>query len=207
MTGLEKVQNVLANPMVASLLLGIGLLGIYVEITHPGVIFPGVAGAVALLLFALSARILPVSVLGLLLLATAVVLFVLEIKITSHGLLGLGGVVSLVAGALLLFNGPIPELRLPLAAVLPTSLALAACMALIARFVVRAQKGRVTTGTEGMVGEIGVAKTDLAPEGKIFVHGEYWNARAVGMISRGERVRVRAVGDMVLLVEPEGRAV
>ena len=205
MTLLERVQNFLLIPEIAALLLGIGMLGIYVELTHPGVILPGAVGVAAILLFAYAAHILPVNVFGLLLIALAVALFVLEIKITSHGLLGLAGVVSLAAGSLLLFNGPIPELRLPVLAVLPTSLALGGVMLVIVRYVVRAQRERVATGREGMVGQIGVAETDLSPEGKIFVHGEYWNARASGPVPRGARVRIRAVDDMLLIVEPEGR--
>ena len=205
MTLLERVQNFLLIPEIAALLLGIGMLGIYVELTHPGVILPGAVGVAAILLFAYAAHILPVNVFGLLLIALAVALFVLEIKITSHGLLGLAGVVSLAAGSLLLFNGPIPELRLPVLAVLPTSLALGGVMLVIVRYVVRAQRERVATGREGMVGQIGVAETDLSPEGKIFVHGEYWNARASGPVPRGARVRIRAVDEMLLIVEPEGR--
>jgi membrane-bound serine protease (ClpP class) len=205
MTALERLQDFLLHPMIAGLLLMIGVLGIYTEITNPGVVLPGVVGVIAIVLFAYAAHILPVNVLGLLLIGAGIVLFILEIKITSHGLLGIGGTIALVAGSLLLFNGPIPELRLPLAAVLPTSLALAGIMFVIVRYVVRAQKGRVATGREGMVGEIGVASTDLSPEGQIFVHGELWNARAGGTIPRGARVRIRAVDEMLLHVEPEGR--
>ncbi len=201
----ERFQNLILTPEIAAFLLGIGLLGLYIELTHPGLILPGVVGVAALCLFAYAAHILPVSVLGLLLIVLAVVMFVLEIKIVSHGLLGTGGVVALVAGSLMLFNGPIPELRLPVLFVLPTSLALAAVMFLVARYIVRAYREHVATGREGMVGEWGVASTDLAPEGKIFVHGEYWNARATGPVRRGERVRVRAVEEMRLVVEPEGR--
>lgn len=205
MTLHEKIQNFLLTPEVAGLLLLIGMLGIYVEMTHPGVIFPGVAGAVALLLFAYAAHILPINVLGLLLIGVAVVLFVLEIKIVSHGLLGIGGLVALTAGSLLLFDGPIPELRLPVLVVLPTSLAVGGIMLVVVRYVVRAHRGRVATGTQGMIGEIGIATTDLSPEGKVFVHGEYWNARADGPLPQGARVRIRAVDDMDLFVEPEGR--
>jgi membrane-bound serine protease (ClpP class) len=205
MTVKERVQYFLLRPEVVGLLLMIAVLGIYVEMTHPGAIFPGVAGAVALLLFFYAAHILPVSVRGLLLIATALLLFILEIKIVSHGLLGIGGVIALTAGALLLFEGPIPELRLPVLLVLPTSLAVGGLMLLIVRYVVRAQRGRIATGTEGMVGEVGVAATDLSPEGKVFVHGEYWNARADETILNGSRVRVRAVDDMRIYVEPEGR--
>jgi membrane-bound serine protease (ClpP class) len=206
MTALEKFQSFLVNPLIVSLLLSLGILGIYVEVTHPGVIVPGIVGGLSLLLFFYASRLLPVNFVGLAFIALAMTLFVLELKIVSHGLLGLGGVVCLAAGFLLLFNGPIPEMRLPVLAVLPTSLALGALMFFILRYVVAAQRERVATGREGMIGEIGVAETDLAPEGRIFVHGEYWNARASGSIARGSRVRVRSVDDMLLHVEAEGRS-
>jgi len=206
MTTLERFQSFLVNPLVLFLLLNVGILGIYVEVTHPGVVAPGVVGGVSLLLFFYASRLLPVNFIGLAFIALAMVLFVLELKFTSHGLLGLGAIVSLAAGFLMLFNGPIPEMRLPWLAVLPTSLALGVVMFVILRYVMAAQRERVATGREGMVGEIGVAETDLSPEGKIFVHGEYWNARASGSIARGSRVRVRAVDDMLLHVEAEGRS-
>lgn len=205
MTTTEKFQSFLVNPLIVSLLLSLGILGIYVEVTHPGVVLPGVVGGLSLLLFFYASRLLPMNFLALAFIALGVTLFVLELKIVSHGLLGLGGVVSLAAGFLLLFNGPIPEMRLPILAVLPTSLALGALMWLVVRYVVAAQREKIATGREGMVGEIGVAETDLSPEGKIFVHGERWNARAGESIARGTRVRVRAVDDMLLHVEAEGR--
>lgn len=201
----ERFQDFLLTPTIAMLLLTLGMLGIYVEMTHPGLIFPGVVGAVALLLFAYAAHILPINVLGLLLIGISLILFLLEIKIVSHGLLGIGGLIALVSGCLLLFNGPIPELRLPVLAVLPTSLALGGVMLFIVRYVVRAQRGRIATGMEGMVGEIGEAATDLSLEGKVFVHGEYWNARSDTPIEKGARVRIRSVDAMKIVVEPEGR--
>jgi len=205
MTTMEHFQSFLVNPLIVSLLLSLGILGIYVEVTHPGVVVPGIVGGVSLLLFFYASRLLPVNFVGLAFIALALTLFLLELKITSHGLLGLGGIVSLAAGFLLLFNGPIPEMRLPLLAVLPTSLALGALMFWIIHYVVAAQREKIATGREGMIGEVGVAETDLSPDGKIFVHGERWNARATGSVTRGSRVRVRAVDDMLLHVEAEGR--
>lgn len=205
MTASERFRNFLLVPEVAFILLGLGLLGIYIEMNHPGLIFPGAVGVTSLLLFAYAAHILPVNFLAVLMVLASVVLFILEIKFTSHGLLGLGGVVALVAGSLLLFEGDIPELRVHPMVVLPVSLTIAALMFLIVTYIVRARHEKVATGREGMIGEIGVAATDLEPEGKIFVHGEYWNARAAGPVPRGSRVRIRAVEEMRVLVEPAGR--
>ena len=205
MSATERFQDFLLTPTVALFLLGIGILGVYIEFTHPGLILPGAVGAVSFLLFAYAAHILPVNVLALGLIAAAVVLFVLEIKIVSHGLLGLGGAVALVVGSLLLFQGGIPELRVPPLVVLPVSITIAVIMFGIVRLVVRARRASVTTGREGMVGEIGVAMTDIAPEGRIFVHGEYWNARADVSVPRGSKVRILSVEEMHVVVEPEGR--
>ncbi len=201
----DEILGILANPMVAYLLLLVGLGGLYVELSHPGLIFPAVVGVLCLLLFAFSAQVLPVSSIGLLLILLAIVLFVLEIKVASHGLLTAGGVVCLVIGSMMLFQGPIPEMRLPLAVVLPASLTLAAACVLAVRLAVRAQRAPVATGAEGLRGEIGTVTRDLRPDGKVFVHGEVWDATAsAGTIAAGEKVRVVRVEEMRLTVEPAG---
>ena len=192
----------LANPTLAYLLLSIGLLGIYIEITHPGVILPGVVGAICLLLFAIAAQALPISSIGMLLILLAALLFLLEIKVASFGMLTLGGLFCLVVGSLLLIDGPIPELRVPFGVVLPTSLVIAALCGLVVRLVLRAHQTRIGTGREGLAGEVGTVTHTLAPEGKVFVHGEIWNAAAVaGTIPEGAEVRVVQVEDSRLTVE------
>jgi membrane-bound serine protease (ClpP class) len=192
----------LGNPTLAYLLLSVGLLGIYIEITHPGVILPGVVGAICLLLFAIAAQALPISSIGVMLILLAAVLFLLEIKVTSFGMLTVGGLFCLVVGSLMLVDGPIPELRVPIEVVLPTSLVVAALCAFVVRLVLRAHRARVGTGIEGLAGEIGTVTQALAPEGKVFVHGEIWNAAAAsGKIGAGVRVRVLAVEDSRLTVE------
>jgi len=199
----EQVLGLLANPVVAYLLLLLGLGGLYVELSHPGLVFPAVMGVLCLLLFAFSAQILPVSAIGILLILLAIVLFVLEIKVVSHGMLTVGGVVCLVLGSLMLFRGPIPELRLPLLAVLPASLTIAGACALVVRLAVRAQRSPVATGVEGLRGEMGSVVADLDPEGKVFVHGEIWDAVSLsGPVLKGARVRVVRVEEMLLVVVP-----
>ena len=204
----QRCLELVGSPAVAFLLLIVGLGGIYVEMTHPGVVFPGVVGALCLLLFGLAAQALPVSTIGLLLILLGIVMFILEIKVTSYGMLGFGGVLCLVVGSILLFPGPSPELRLPLSVALPPSLALAALCAVAVRLAVRAQRAAVETGADGLKGEIGEVTQDLRPEGKVFVHGEIWNAVAAsGPVASGSRVRVVKVEDMKLTVEPaENRA-
>jgi membrane-bound serine protease (ClpP class) len=193
----------LAIPAVAYMLLMLGLLGLYVEFTHPGVVFPGVAGALCLLLFAIASQALPISAIGLLLILLAIVMFILEIKVTSYGMLTVGGVISLVIGSILLIDGPIPELRVPPALVIPVSIALAAACAFVIWLVVRAQRTRVDTGREALLGMLGVVTDEIAPQGKIFVRGEIWDAAsAAGPIPKDTKVKVVRVDELLLTVEP-----
>jgi membrane-bound serine protease (ClpP class) len=197
----ERIMSHLADPNIGFILLMLGALGIYVEFSSPGLIFPGVAGAILALLGLSSLAILPINWVGVTLLLLAVTLFVLEAKFTSHGVLGIGGTVSMVLGALLLVNGP-PEMRIHLS----TALAVAVPFALITMFlvsiVIRARRNKVLTGDTGMIGEIGVARTALEPEGQVLVRGEYWDAVAPSTIPAGARVRVKSVAGLKLLVEP-----
>jgi membrane-bound serine protease (ClpP class) len=198
----QRFMEWLASPTIAFLLLLVGLGGLYLELTTPGAILPGLVGATCLILFAFAARALPFSVAGLLLILLGLVMFVLEIKVTSYGLLTLGGIACIVLGSMMLFPGPIPELRLPLAVVLPGALLLAGGCAVAMRLALRAQRERVTTGVEGLPGEIGLVTRDVAPGGKVLVHGELWDAVTEGeAIARGQRARVVRVDDMVLRVE------
>ncbi len=200
----QGVKEFLATPVVAFFLLIVGLGGLYVEFTHPGLVLPGLAGAMSLVLFAFSARMLPVSAIGILLILLGVIMFVLEIKIASYGMLTVGGTVCLVLGSILLFPSSIPDLRVPLSVVLPASLTLAALCAVAVRLAVRAQRTPVQTGAEGLRGEVGTVAEALDPEGKVFVHGELWDAVSPSPCLPGSRVRVVAVHDMRLTVEPFG---
>jgi membrane-bound serine protease (ClpP class) len=201
----HEFMELLAVPMVAAFLLFAGLLGIYVEFTHPGVVFPGVAGALCLLLFALSAQVLPISTIGVLLILLALVMFLLEIKVTSFGMLTLGGAVSLVVGGWMLVEGPIPELRVPLEFILPLALAVTLLCAIVVRFAIRAHRSKVSTGQEGLVGKTATVTEELAPDGKVFVHGEIWNAVTEGgPIPNGARVKIIGVDELMLTVAPVG---
>lgn len=201
MTNRQRMLSVISDPSVAFILFVIGVLGLWFEFTHPGTIAPGVIGAAALILFAVATQILPVNLLGLLLIAAGIAMLVLEIKVTSFGLLTAGGIAAITAGFVVLFEGPIPEMRLPLTAILPTSLTVAGVMAFLTHRAIRAQRWKVTTGEEGLRGEVGTAVTEIGEEGKVFVHGEYWNATSRDRIPAGLRVRVSAVRDMVVEVE------
>ena len=150
-----------------------------------------------------SAQVLPISTIGVLLILLALVMFVLEIKVTSFGMLTLGGAVALVIGGWMLVDGPIPELRVPLSFVVPVALGITLLCAFVLRFVVRAQRSKVSTGQEGLVGKIATVTEDLIPDGKVFVHGEIWNAvTAGGPISHGARVEIIGVDELMLTVTP-----
>ena len=199
----QRFMEWLASPTIAFLLLIVGLGGIYIELTTPGAVLPGLVGAGCLILFAFAAQALPFSAAGLLLIVLGLVMFLLEIKVTSYGLLTFGGIASIVFGSMMLFPGPIPELRLPLAVVLPGALLLAGACAIAMRLALRAQREPVTTGVEGLDGEVGVVTRDLGAEGKVLIHGEIWDAVADGSpIPRGRRVRVVRVEGMLLRVVP-----
>lgn len=196
----ERVIAAIADPNIGFILLVLGALGIYVEFHSPGLIFPGVAGAILLLLGLSSLSILPINWVGVGLLVLSFALFILEAKFTSHGILGIGGAVSMVLGALLLVNGP-PEMRIHLSTALAVALPFAAITMFLVSVVVKARRNKVLTGAEGMIGEIGVARTPLEPEGQVLVHGEYWDAVAPGPIAAGSPVRVKGVAGLKLQVE------
>jgi membrane-bound serine protease (ClpP class) len=203
MTGRERFLSMLANPTLAAFLLFIGIIGLYVEFTHPGLIAPGLIGGVCLLLFALATQMLPVNWVGVALIVLGIVMFLLELKVPSYGLLTLGGILCLVLGSLMLFRAPkgVPELAVARWAIVSIGGTAALMMAVLTTLVVRAWRRHPSTGREGLVGEEGSALTEIDPEGRVFVHGEYWNARSAAPIRKGARIRVTRVRAMVLEVE------
>jgi membrane-bound serine protease (ClpP class) len=198
----QRILAAIADPNIALILLVLGALGIYIEFSSPGLIAPGIAGAILLLLGLSALSMLPINWLGACLLILAMTLFVLEAKFTSHGILGIGGAVAMVLGAVLLVNSPLPEMRVKLS----TAVALAAPFSLITIFlvslVVKARANKVITGHEAMIGETGVASSALEPDGMVFVRGEYWNAVASAPLPAGTRVRITAIEGLRLTVEP-----
>jgi membrane-bound serine protease (ClpP class) len=199
----HRFMELLGTPAVALVLFLLGVLGIYVELTTPGVVLPGVVGALCLLLFALSAQVLPISIIGALLIVLAIVMFVLEIKVTSYGMLSFGGVVSMLIGSWMLVDGPIPALRVPPVVFVPACLVIAGLCVLAVVLALRAQRGAIDTGAEGLLREIGTVTEDLDPAGTVFVHGELWSAATTGpALRRGTRVRILGVERMQLRVAP-----
>jgi len=198
----EKILGAILNPNMVFFLLVIGGLALFAEFNHPGAVVPGVVGLICILLAAFALEILPTRFAALALLIAAFALFALEAKFVSHGVLGIGGVICMILGGLLLIDGPIPEMRVRLATTLAVSIPIGFITVFLMSLVLRARKTPVTTGQEGMVGEIGVARTALEPEGKVFVHGELWNAVAKTTVMEGARVRVKSVDGLHVMVEP-----
>ena len=197
----QRFLATLSNPNIAYILMMIGLVGLYFELAHPGAVFPGVIGGICLILAFFAFRTLPVNYAGVLLILLGIFLFVAEIKIASYGLLTIGGLVSLAIGSIMLFDSPVPFLRASLAVIIPTVLVTGGFFAIAVTYALKAQMAKPTTGAEGLVGEIGVARTPLAPEGKVFVHGEWWNASADQPVAPGEKIRVVKAEGLGLKVE------
>jgi membrane-bound serine protease (ClpP class) len=207
MSARQSLLSRALDPNLALILGLIGVLGLYFEMTHPGMILPGVAGAICLILSLFAFNLLPVNWAGAALILLAIVLFALEAAITSHGILGLGGIVSMIAGASMLVEGPIPELRIHTATTIAVTLPLAAIMIFLLRLAIASRKMKTITGEEGMIGEAGVAKSDIHFNGKVFVHGEFWNASSATPIPAGSPVRVVKVQGLKVEVEEEKRGI
>jgi membrane-bound serine protease (ClpP class) len=197
----QKILDKLSHPNIAYLLMMAGLLGLYMEFSHPGVIFPGVAGAIALLLAFISLQILPINYGGLILIFLGISLLIAEAFVPSFGVLGVGGAISLVLGSLLLFDTESSDVTVDRAIVFAAAGTLSAYMLIVGYLVLRTQKKKATVGLEGLVGEIGEVKVALNPSGKIFVHGEYWSAEAEDQVAVGEKVRVVGFDGMRLKVD------
>lgn len=198
----ERVLSWLMDPNFAFLLFAIGMLALYAEFNHPGAVVPGVVGFVFILLALFAFHILPTRYAALVLIIGAFVLFALEAKFQTHGVLTVGGIAVMVLGALLLVDGPIPEMRVRWITALSVSIPLGLITAFLMTIALQARRNKITTGEQGMIGEIGVVQAALAPSGKVFVHGELWNATAPSAVEVGRNVIVRKVEDLTLLVEP-----
>jgi membrane-bound serine protease (ClpP class) len=197
----ERLLSMLMDPNIAFLLFALGGLALFAEFNHPGAVVPGVVGAVSILLALFALNLLPTRYASLALLLAAFALFALEAKYATHGILGIGGVICMIFGALFLVDGPIPEMRVHLFTALIVSVPIGVIAIFLTTLVLRARRVRVSTGREGMIGEIGVARTELGPAGKVFVHGELWNAVARTSLPQGARVRVSGIDGLQLIVE------
>jgi membrane-bound serine protease (ClpP class) len=202
MTLQERLLLLLTNPNVAYILLILGFYGLFFELQRPGMIFPGVVGGISLILAFYALHVLPVNYAGVALIVLSGILFILEIYITSHGMLTIGGIVSLIIGSMILFESDVPFLKISWEVIVITVGIIAGLFLIIALLGIRAQFKKRVTGREGIVGEIGIAKTDITSSGgTVFVHGEFWSAVSGSKIKKNSQIKVTGVSEMVLRVE------
>ncbi len=193
----DAVLRLISDPNIAYILMMIGLAGLYFELAHPGAIFPGVIGAISLILAFYSFQTLPVNYAGLLLIALAIIFFIAEIKVASYGILSLGGVVSLTLGSIMLFEDVGVSLRL----MAPTIVLIGGFFVIVSTLAFRAYHSKPQSGIEGLIGEVGVVEKPIDPEGLVFVHGEYWRAVSSEKLQPGEKVAVEEVTGLLLKVK------
>jgi membrane-bound serine protease (ClpP class) len=202
MTWAQRVLSSIAHPQIAYMLLTLGLLGLTVEFWNPGSVFPGVAGGICLLLAFFALQVLPVSYAGIMLILLGIALLILEVKVTSFGVLAIGGIAALFFGSLMLIDSPLPELQIGLRMIVPIVLGTAGIILFLVRLGVQAQRQRPVTGTSGMLEEIGRALTSIDPGGvgRVHAHGEIWTATAAEHVSAGDNVRIVDVKGLLLTV-------
>jgi membrane-bound serine protease (ClpP class) len=202
MTLKQHILDYLMDPNISFLLLAIGALALYIEFNHPGAVVPGTVGVVFILLAAFALNLLPTRFAALGLILGAFALFAAEAKFVTHGVATIGGIALLTLGGLLLVDAPIPEMRVHLVTALAVSIPLGLITAFLMTIALKARRNKVVTGSQGMVGETGIAQTGLSPQGKVFVHGELWDAVSSADISVGQLVVVRQVDGLILRVDP-----
>jgi membrane-bound serine protease (ClpP class) len=201
-----RILKTLSDPNIAYILMMIGLAGLYFELSHPGVILPGVIGSIALILAFYSFQTLAVNAAGVLLIVMAIIFFILEMKIASFGLLSVAGIISLLLGSMMLFDRVDGRTGISWTVIIPTISLVGGFFVVVAGLVFRSRARRPMTGGAGLIGETGVVKTPLTPTGRIQVHGELWLAQCTQPVVVGQRVRVTAVDGLTLDVEPEVQA-
>jgi len=203
-----RVLNIISNPNVAYILLILGFYGLFFELSNPGAFLPGIVGGICIILAFFAFQVLPINYAGLLLILFAIILFVAEVLTPTFGFLTTGGIIAMILGSLMLIGSPSPYLRISWQIILLVTLATAAFFLFALGMALKARLRKPTTGKRGLIGEIGVAETRLAPEGKIFLHGELWNAECQNVVKKGEKVKVVAVDHLKLkvvkLTEQEG---
>jgi membrane-bound serine protease (ClpP class) len=201
MPALRRLLAAIARPEIAGLLMALGMLGIYLELSNPGTLLPGIVGAICLIVGLYAMSVLPINYAGVALVMLALVLFLAEIKIPSYGLLTLGGAVSLIFGMLMLFKDVEPPMRMATELLVAIVAGVLLVVAPLSYRTIQVRRMKVTTGKEGLVGEVGVARTALEPRGKVFVHGEIWHAVSEEPLAAGAAVEVAAVEGMILHVK------
>jgi membrane-bound serine protease (ClpP class) len=202
MTLKERILSYIMDPNIAFILLAIGALALYAEFNHPGAVIPGTVGVVFILLAAFALNLLPVRYAAIAMIIGAFALFAAEAKFASHGVLTTGGIALLTMGGLFLVDGPIPEMRVRLVTALAVSIPLGIITAFLMSIAMRARRNKIVTGEQGLIGEIGIAQTALTPVGKVFVHGELWDAVSTIPVQAGDQIVIRQIDGLTLRVDP-----
>jgi membrane-bound serine protease (ClpP class) len=203
--GMTLKQHILAylmDPNVAFILLAVGALALYAEFNHPGAVVPGTVGIVFILVAIFALNLLPTRFAAVVLIFASFILFALEAKFAAHGVLAVGGIVTLTLGGLLLVDAPIPEMRVHLLTALAVSIPLGIITVFLMSIALKARANKVVTGVQGLIGEIGLTQSDLSPQGKVFIHGELWDAISSANLPAGQPVVVRQVKGLQLAVDP-----
>jgi len=196
----DKLLAIIANPTIAYVLLNLGMLGIFFELSNPGSILPGVVGAICLILAFFAFQSLPINLAGLLLILLALLLFILEVKVPSHGALTIGGVISMLIGSFMLINSPSPYMKISVLVILVTVLSVALFFIFAVGLGLKAQRRKPTTGDKGLLGDIGLARSRIDPDGYVFIQGELWKAYSDTPIEQGQKVKVVGVENLTLKV-------
>jgi membrane-bound serine protease (ClpP class) len=200
----HKILGIISNPNIAYILMILGFYGLYFELSNPGAIFPGVAGAICLILAFYALQTLPINYAGLMLIILGIALFIAEAFITSHGVLGVGGTIAMLLGSMMLIDSPVPAMRISWAVIIPVVAASALLFIVTVTVAVRVHREKADTGMEGLLGLVGVAKTDIGDKGQVFVRGEFWNAWSEEQITKGEKVTIVSVDGLRLKVRKSG---
>ena len=196
----DQILKTISNPNVAYLLMMLGFYGLFFELSNPGSVFPGVAGAICIVVALFALQTLPINYAGLILIILGVSLFVADIYVASQGILTIGGIVATALGSLMLIDSPYPFLQISLEVIIPVVIMTTAFFAFAIRFGLKAQKRKAVTGAQGIIGEIGVAQTDISPDGQVIIHGEYWTVRSKSSIDQGAPVEVVGIDGLTLQV-------
>ncbi len=199
----QEILKAISDPNIAYILMMLGFYGLFFELSNPGAIFPGVIGGICLILAFYAFQALPVNYAGIILIILGIILLIAEIKVISHGLLALGGLISMALGSLMLFESQAPYLRISIP-VLGITLFITSLLFILAIYlVIKAYRSKPVIGSEGLIGEVGIAKSRIAPEGKVFIFGELWNAYSDEVIEKGEKVKIVEVNNLKLKVRKE----
>jgi membrane-bound serine protease (ClpP class) len=202
-----KILKTISNPNIAYILMMIGLAGLYFELSHPGAVLPGVVGGISIILAFFAFQTIPVNYAGFLLIVLALIFFIMEMKIASYGLLSIAGITSLLLGSIMLFENSGTGMRLSWQVLISTLVLISGFFVVVSGLVFKSHLSKPRTGAQGLIGEIGVVRESLMPDGKVFVHGELWKATSKNPIQTGTRVRVVKIVNLVLEVEPVERSV